>query len=110
VVPFTSLSGRTYKLCRAVLFLVGVILLFNWPVIVLNSIQMPGMSNQCSIFIKVGDILDRTSYRASFHPLDDDVIDCGITFENAGNQICQKKGRLLLTMLDSRTTNVKKGL
>jgi hypothetical protein len=40
-----------------------------------------------SMFIKRGDILGRTPYRSSFHPLIDNVIDCGITFENAGDQI-----------------------
>jgi hypothetical protein len=31
--------------------------------------------------------LGRTPHRALYHPRDDDVIDCGITSENAGDQI-----------------------
>jgi hypothetical protein len=42
--------------------------------------------NPASIFLKSRDILGRTPYRALYHPRDNDVIDCGITSENAGDQ------------------------
>jgi hypothetical protein len=51
----------------------------------LKRIEIPPYPG--SIYIQSGDILGRTPYRASFHPLDEDVIDCGITLENAGDQI-----------------------
>jgi hypothetical protein len=43
--------------------------------------------NPGSILLKSGDILGRTPHHALYHPCDDDVIDCGITLENAGDQI-----------------------
>jgi hypothetical protein len=43
--------------------------------------------NPALIFLKSGDILGRTPYCALYHPRNDGVINCGITFENAGDQI-----------------------
>jgi hypothetical protein len=40
-----------------------------------------------SIGVKAGDILGRQPYSAFWHPLDEEVLDLGITFENAGEQI-----------------------
>jgi hypothetical protein len=59
----------------------------------LRRIEPP--PNPGSILLKSGDILGRTPYGALYHPHDDDVIDCGITSENAGDQIPNHLVRVL---------------
>ncbi len=59
--------------------------------------------NPGSIVLKSGDILGRTPHRALYHPRDDDVIDCGITSENAGDQIPNH----LLRVLNVSTTFIE---
>ena len=59
--------------------------------------------NPGSIVFKSGDILGRTPHRALYHPCDDDVIDCGITSENAGDQIPNH----LLRVLNVSTTFIE---
>jgi hypothetical protein len=51
----------------------------------LKHIEIPSLPG--SIGIQRGDILGRTPHRTLLHPLNEDVIDCGIAFENAGDQI-----------------------
>jgi hypothetical protein len=51
----------------------------------LRRIEPP--PNPGSILLKSGDILGRTPYRALYHPRGDDVIDRGITSQNAGDQL-----------------------
>jgi hypothetical protein len=59
--------------------------------------------NPGSTLLKSGDILGRTPYGALYHPCDDDVIDCGITSENAGDQIPNH----LLRVLNVSTTFIE---
>jgi hypothetical protein len=67
----------------------------------LRRIEPP--PNPGSILLKPGDILGRTPYRALYHPCDDDIIDCGITPENAGDQIPNH----LLRVLNVSTTFIE---
>jgi hypothetical protein len=56
-----------------------------------------------SILLKLGDILGRTPYGALYHPCNDGLIDCGITSENAGDQIPNH----LIHVLNVSTTFIK---
>jgi hypothetical protein len=67
----------------------------------LRRIEPP--PNPGSILLKSGHILGRTPYRALYHPHNDDVIDCGITSENAGDQIPNH----LLHVLNVSTTFIE---
>jgi hypothetical protein len=63
----------------------------------------PPPPNPGSILLKPGDILGRTPYGALYYPCDNDVIDCGITSENAGDQIPNH----LLRVLNVSTTFIE---
>jgi hypothetical protein len=68
----------------------------------LRRIETP--PNPGSILLKEpGGILGRTPYGALYHPRDDDVIDCVITLENAGDQIPNH----LLRVLNVSTTFIE---
>jgi hypothetical protein len=74
----------------------------------LRRIEPP--PNPGSILLKSGDILGRTPYGALYHPRDDDVIDCGITSENAGDQIPNHPLRVLnvsTTFIELAFVNVR---
>jgi hypothetical protein len=51
----------------------------------LKRIEIPSLPG--SIGIQRGDILGHATHRTLLHPPDKDVIDCEITYENAGDQI-----------------------
>jgi hypothetical protein len=65
--------------------------------------RIESLPNPGSILLKLGDILGRTPYGALYHPRDDNVIDCGITSENAGDQIPNH----LLRVLNVSTTFIE---
>jgi hypothetical protein len=67
----------------------------------LRRIETP--PNPGSILLMPGDILGRTPYGALYHPRDDNIIDCGITSENAGDQIPNH----LLRILNVSTTFIE---
>jgi hypothetical protein len=67
----------------------------------LRRIETP--PNPDSILLKSGDILGHTPFGALYHPRNDDVIDCGITSKNAGNQIPNH----LLRVLNVSTTFIE---
>jgi hypothetical protein len=63
----------------------------------------PPPPNPGSILLKSGNILGPTPHGALYHPRDGDVIDCGITSENAGDQIPNH----LLRVLNVSTTFIE---